>query len=230
MKNIFNILSFSLIALQSLAAIDLHTDKSCEQLKTAIEQALPLEKVQEVWQEITNTGRSQSELIELALEAIDYSNDRKNNLSNPFELLNGNSPALASHFKCYMIDAMACQLLTLGLCWYLGKKYHFIGKGHNTVSWLLIPDMMLLKSIVAPKGTQGATPHETIKMVNDAIKKYGYPCLAILRSILIPYFLYKAVCNGTAHKKLLAQKKSNLDATIAYLQTQLINNQQMELS
>jgi hypothetical protein len=202
MKNIFNILSFSLIALQSLAAIDLHTDKSCEQLKTAIQLAQPLEKIQEAWNALAQDNPLPvQDKIHLTNQVVTYAQEQKEALAQELKNL------------CYMAYKWAAAQAAFGL-WCttsLGRLLHSIKIQRpvrvDPINWALFP-------ITCAFYDQLPT------LYNENIAAISF-LFGLLINIIGPYFFYKAYWNlsqGLDYKNSIEEKIKNLTAAIEFLQ------------
>ncbi len=73
----------SLALLSGLQALDLHTDPSYAQLKTAIQEAQQLEKVQDAWNTIANSeNASVQDKVQLATQVTAYAQEHKETLES----------------------------------------------------------------------------------------------------------------------------------------------------
>src|SRR5580704_131620 len=94
---IINIILLSLLAAPVLQALDLQTDPACAALKTAIEQAQSVEKIQTSWNAVT-AGLSQNDSVQFAQQATTYAQEHKQALEHIVTAL-GNTNYDASKLK-----------------------------------------------------------------------------------------------------------------------------------
>lgn len=203
MKNMFTMLFLSLIASQTVIALDLHTDPACALLKTAIQQAQPLERVQDAWNNLVkNHTVSIQDKAHLASQLVAYAQEQKETLEQELTTL-GDTTYNPSQLKWAAAQAAFGTWCIISFCKLLDniKKKNNIGS--DKINWILFPITSGLHTL----------DH------NGAALTFALFGVAI--DLTAPYFIYKAYCNlseGLHYKNSIEAKIKNLTAAIEFLQ------------
>lgn len=193
----------------TLQAIDLHNDKACEQLKVAIEQAQPIEKIQAAWKAVTAGLSAQNKKI-VAAQAVEHARAQKAALEKAQVTL-GNKTYDASKLKW-----AAAQLAGIAYCvgspplmLLLDEKFNLRSNHEPLIRQIIgIPLLPIIGLVVV------GFENRKLMVVAVAVEL----CLRLYFTIYWANKGCKNLYQGMNAKKLIEQKVSNLEATIAYLQ------------
>ncbi len=218
MKSILYRTALLLFASQTVIALDLHTDPACAQLKTAIEQAQPLEKIQDAWNTLLANGlTSKYETIELAMQVTAYAQEQKTMLEHRVTKL-GTKTYDSSKLMWGSMKTGAGLWCAIGTVLYVlaAQSIYIIYNGaiQEILGWLLLPDMQLITSI--PKSVKTLIP----LLKKQSRNNYVFPALGLLRFAGTTWLLYSGISGirqALTYRSTIEIKIKNLTAAIEFI-------------